>query len=192
MSSDSEGKKVPLYPLLNRPSRPERKHSPLNPYYVEANHKRSTSGSLPPGLLRLMRAYDDDEDSDSGTPPLLLPSIDMHKVSYSESDSETGTKSYLNSASPSSSLFIHATPPRINRVKETDSDATTLNDLSRLRVIRPPNDECRNRDLFHTTCSLPELPKWLNSVTDGYISEGWDSRKNKSRRRRRRKGIFLV
>lgn len=188
MSSDSEGKKVPLYPLLSRPSRPERKHSPLNPYYVEMNHKRSTSGSLPPGLLRLMRAYDDEEDSDCGTPPLLLPSIDVHKVSYSESDSETGAKSHLNSPSPSSSLFIHATPPRINRIKETDSDATTLNELSRFIIRRPPNDQVKNRDLFHSTCSLPELPKWLNAITDGYSSEGRESKKKSSRRR---KGIFF-
>lgn len=178
MSSDSEGKKVALHPLLNRPARPERKHSPLNPYYVEGNHKRSTSGTLPPGLLRLMRAYDDEEDSDGITPPLLLPSIDVHKMAYSESDSETGANAKLNSTG--SSLFIHATPPRLHRIRETDSDATTLNELSRFRIRRPPSDEGKNRDLFHSTCSLPELPKWLDKINDGYNSEGWESKRKSS------------
>jgi hypothetical protein len=117
-----------------------------------------------------MRAYDEEEDSDSGTPPLLLPSIDVHKVSESDSDSKYN--------SPSSSLFIHATPPRLVRGKETDSDATTLNDLSRFR--RKPLED---RNLFHSTCSLPELPKWLDKMADGYNSEGWETRKKS-------KGIF--
>ena len=146
MSSDSEGKKAPPFLLLNRTTQPERRRSPLNPYYGKG-HKRSTSGSLPPGLLRL-RAYEEDSD---GTPPLLLPSIDVHKVYESDSDSKLH----------SPVRFIHSTPPLLWRIKEPESDTTTLNELDRFRIIRPHNDQVKNRVEFHSTCSLPELPKWL-------------------------------
>ena len=170
MTSDSDGKKAISRPLLNRAARPERKHSPLNPDYVDKSNKRY-SGNMPPGLLRLSHAYDDEEDSDCGTPPLLLPSIDKprrhSKVSISESDSESGVKSpwnqeYLNS----SPLFMNAKPNRFSRIKETDSDLSTLNDLSRLNLT----DDLNNRDLYYSSCSMPKLPKWIDLLdNDGDI-----------------------
>jgi hypothetical protein len=178
MPSDSESKKVPPYILLNRSIRPERRHSPLNPYSADGNHKRTPSGSLPPGLLRLTRTFDDEEDSDCGTLPILLPTTDS-KAAYSESDSEPGVKRN----SPNSSLFIHVTPPRFHKKRETESDATTLNDLSRFR-ISTLNDESKNN--FYSTCSLPELPKWSNNLNDGYISDGWEFRKKSCKKN----GIF--